>query len=92
MPLSRRLPKRGFRNPFRQDIVIINIEQLKTFPEGSVIDVESLMNRGIIKRLGDAVKLLGKGDIAYPLNLKINLVSDAAREKIEAAGGSIEVI
>jgi large subunit ribosomal protein L15 len=92
MPLSRRLPKRGFRNPFRQDFVIINIEQLKTFPEGSVIDVESLMNRGIIKRLGDAVKLLGKGDIAYPLNLKINLVSDAAREKIEAAGGSIEVI
>ena len=92
MPLSRRLPKRGFRNRFRQDVVIINIEQLKMFPEGSVIDVESLMNRGIIKRQGDAVKLLGKGEIAYPLNLKIHMVSDAAREKIESAGGSVEVI
>jgi len=92
MPLSRRLPKRGFRNRFRQDVVIINIEQLKMFPEGSVIDVESLMNRGIIKRQGDAVKLLGKGEIAYALNLKIHMVSDAAREKIESAGGSVEVI
>ncbi len=92
MPLSRRLPKRGFRNPFRRDIVIVNVEQLKAFPEGSVVDAESLLNRGMISRRGDGVKVLGKGNIGYPLTLKINLISDAAREKIEAAGGSIEVI
>jgi large subunit ribosomal protein L15 len=92
MPLSRRLPKRGFRNRFRRDIVIVNLEQLKTFPEGSVIDAETLLSRGLISRQGDGVKVLGKGDIAYPITLKVHLISDAAREKIEAAGGSIEVI
>jgi len=57
-----------------------------------MIDPESLIERGIIKRQGDAVKLLAKGDIGYPLSVKIHMVSDAAREKLEAAGGSIEVI
>jgi large subunit ribosomal protein L15 len=92
MPLSRRLPKRGFRNHFRRDVVIVNIEQLKAFPEGSVVDVESLLNRGMIRGGSDGVKVLGKGDIGYPLTLRIHMISDAAREKIEAAGGSIEVI
>lgn len=92
MPLSRRLPKRGFRNRFRRDIVIVNIEQLKVFPEGSVVDAESLQKRGLIRGQGDGLKVLAKGQIGYPLTLKVHMISDAAREKIEAAGGSVEVI
>jgi large subunit ribosomal protein L15 len=93
MPLSRRLPKRGFRNHFRKDIVIVNISQLKRFPADSVIDEEMLIAGGVIKKLGDKIKVLGKGDIGYPLSLKVHMISRAARQKIEAAGGSIvEVI
>jgi large subunit ribosomal protein L15 len=89
MPLSRRLPKRGFRNPFRKDIVIVNISQLKKFPAGSIVDEETLIDSGIVKKIGDGIKVLGKGDIGYPLSLKVRMVSRNAKEKIEAAGGSI---
>jgi large subunit ribosomal protein L15 len=92
MPLSRRLPKRGFHNRFRKDIIAVNLEQLKKFAEGSVVDPDSLLQQGIIKRKGDGVKILGKGDITYPLTLKVNNISRSAREKIEASGGSVEVI
>ncbi|MFA4916668.1 MAG: 50S ribosomal protein L15 [Syntrophales bacterium] len=93
MPLTRRLPKRGFRNHFRKDIVILNIEKLKIFSEGSVIDKDTLISKGLIKRQGDGIKVLGKGDIDYPLTLKVDMVSRSARVKIEAAGGQIiEVI
>jgi large subunit ribosomal protein L15 len=93
MPLSRRLPKRGFRNPFRRNIVTINIDQLRSFPEGSVIDKTALLDAGLVKRLGDGIKVLGKGNIDYPISLKIDMISRGARDKIEAAGGSIvEVI
>lgn len=89
MPLSRRLPKRGFRNPFRKVIVTINIDQLKKFPEGAVIDEEALVRAGVVKHKKDGIKVLGKGSIDYPVSLKMNMVSRGAREKIEAAGGSI---
>jgi large subunit ribosomal protein L15 len=93
MPLSRRLPKRGFRNPFRREIVIVNIEQLKKFPEGSLIDKDFLISSGLIKRKGDTIKVLGKGDIDYPLSVKVDMISRGAKEKIVNAGGSIiEVI
>ncbi|MEA1936136.1 MAG: 50S ribosomal protein L15 [Thermodesulfobacteriota bacterium] len=92
MPLLRRLPKRGFYNIFRKDIVTVNIEQLKRFPEGSVIDSNTLISSGIIKKKGDGIKILGKGFIDYPLSLKVDRISRGAREKIQAAGGSIEVI
>ena len=93
MPLSRRLPKRGFRNPFRREIVIVNIEQLKKFPEGSLIDKDFLISSGLIKRKGDTIKVLGKGDIDYPLSIKVDMISRGAKEKIVNAGGSvIEVI
>jgi len=92
MPLLRRLPKRGFCNIFRKDIVTVNIEQLKRFPEGSVIDSNTLISSGIIKKKGDGIKILGKGFIDYPLSLKVDRISRGAREKIQAAGGSIEVI
>ena len=89
MPLARRLPKRGFRNVFRKEIISINIEKLKGFPAGSVIDEDSLIQAGFVKRKGDGIKILGKGDLDYPLSLRVNMVSRGARSKIEAAGGSI---
>jgi large subunit ribosomal protein L15 len=89
MPLARRLPKRGFRNVFRKEIIAINIEKLKGFPAGSVIDEGSLIQAGFVKRKGDGIKILGKGDLDYPLSLRVNMVSRGARSKIEAAGGSI---
>lgn len=89
MPLSRRLPKRGFRNIFRKDIIAVNIEQLSKFPAGSVIDAESLIRAGLVKRRYDGIKLLGKGMIDHPLSVKVDMVSQGARTKIEAAGGSI---
>lgn len=92
MPLTRRLPKRGFYNRFRKDIIAVNIEQLKRFEDGSVVDAEALLGSGIIKRKGDGIKILGKGDIDYPLTVKVNNISRSAREKIEASGGSVEVI
>ena len=89
MPLARRLPKRGFRNVFRKEIIAINIEKLKGFPAGSVIDEDSIIQAGFVKRKGDGIKILGKGDLDYPLSLRVNMVSRGARSKIEAAGGSI---
>jgi large subunit ribosomal protein L15 len=89
MPLARRLPKRGFRNIFRKLIVAINIEQLNKFPAGSVIDAESLIRAGLVNRKNDGIKLLGKGIIDYPLSVKVDMTSQGARTKIEAAGGTI---
>ena len=92
MPLARRLPKRGFRNVFRKEIMVINLDQLNVFPQGAVVDAAALLESGILKKTGDAIKLLGKGSVDRALSVKINLVSRSAKEKIEAAGGSIEVI
>jgi large subunit ribosomal protein L15 len=89
MPLSRRLPKRGFRNPSRKIIVTINVNQLNKFPEGSVIDEEALVRAGVVKHKRDGIKVLGRGSIDYPVSLKMNLISRGAREKIQAVGGSI---
>ncbi|HQJ29896.1 MAG TPA: 50S ribosomal protein L15, partial [Syntrophales bacterium] len=89
MPMARRLPKRGFRNPFRREIITINLEQLRGFAENSVVDVEALLARGLIKKRGDGVKLLGKGEIQYALAVKLDALSRGAKAKIEAAGGSV---
>ncbi|HET6459224.1 MAG TPA: 50S ribosomal protein L15 [Syntrophales bacterium] len=93
MPLSRRLPKRGFRNPFRKNIITINIGQLKKFPAGSTIDRDALLEAGLVKKAGDGIKVLGKGSIEYPISVKVDMISRGAKSKIEAAGGSVvEVI
>ncbi len=89
MPLSRRLPKRGFKNPQRRIIATVNIDQLKRFPEGTVIDRETLLTIGLVTRKADGVKILGRGEINFPLSLKVDMVSVGARHKIEAAGGTI---
>jgi len=92
MPLARRLPKRGFHNRFRRDVVIVNVGQLGVFPRDSVVDADGLMTSGILKKTGDAIKVLGKGTIDHPLTVKVNAVSRGAREKIESSGGRVEVV
>ncbi len=92
MPLSRRLPKRGFRNIFKKDVVIVNLDQLNAFAEGSVVDLAALVDRGIVKKTGEALKVLGQGFVKGALTLKVDMISQSAKEKIEAAGGTIEVL
>ena len=87
--MARRLPKRGFRNFFQKEMVIVNIDQLNAFAANSVVDVPALIQKGLIKKIGDGVKLLGRGDIENPLSIKLDAVSSSARKKIEAVGGSI---
>ena len=92
MPLARRLPKRGFHNIFRQEIVEINVGVLNRFGENTVVNTEMLCNAGLVKHFDDIVKVLGNGDIKVPLTIKVNKISKGAKAKIEAAGGSfIEV-
>src|SRR4030042_1445184 len=92
MPLSRRLPKRGFKNPMRRIIATVNITELKRFPEGSVVDRETLLSAGLVKRKAGGVKGLGKGGIGFSLSVEVDRVSRGARQKIEAAGGTIDEV
>jgi large subunit ribosomal protein L15 len=92
MPLQRRLPKRGFTNVFRKEVAIVNLRDLGRFETGSVVDPAALLREGLIGKSYDAVKLLGQGDVAHPLEVKVHRISDNARRKIEAAGGKVEVI
>jgi large subunit ribosomal protein L15 len=93
MPLTRRMPKRGFKNPMRRIVAIVNIEQLKGITQGALVDREMLTAVGLVSGRVDEVKVLGNGEINFPLSLKVDRVSRGAREKIEAAGGTIvEVI
>lgn len=92
MPLSRRLPKRGFRNPFRKEIAVINVGQLDKFAKGTVIDRELLVSSGLIKKGTQDIKILGKGKIEKKFSFKIGLLSKGAKEKIINAGGSVEEV
>lgn len=92
MPIHRRLPKRGFTNVFKKNIVVVNIGDLARFESGAVVDQAALVRSGLIKGRHDGIKLLGEGTLENPLTVKLDAVSRSAREKIEAAGGSVEVI
>ncbi|MGD8739178.1 MAG: 50S ribosomal protein L15 [Desulfobacterales bacterium] len=92
MPIQRRLPKRGFTNIFRKKIAVINLKDLLAFESGSLVDEAALVKAGLVKGQKDGIKLLGHGEIQVALNVKLNQVSKSAREKIEAAGGSVEVV
>lgn len=92
MPLFRRLPKRGFKNINSKDIVAINVSSLEQFENGDVVDVQTLIERGIIKNSRDGVKILGNGEFTKKLTVKANAFSASAKEKIEALGGTAEVI
>jgi large subunit ribosomal protein L15 len=92
MPLHRRLPKSGFTNIFKKQIAVINIRDLERFGAGDVVDEAALVKTGLVKGRRDGIKLLGQGEISNALTVKINAVSRSAKEKIEAAGGSVEEI
>jgi large subunit ribosomal protein L15 len=92
MPIHRRLPKRGFTNIFKKSYSLIKISDLARFENGSVVDETDLKKSGLVKGRYDGIKLLGQGDIDYPLTLKIHKASKSAVEKIQAAGGTIEFI
>nr|WP_196792366.1 50S ribosomal protein L15 [Motilibacter deserti] len=89
MPLHMRLPKlKGFRNPFRVEFEVVNLDKLSTlYPDGGDVTVDSLIERGVVKR-GRPVKVLGTGEVSVALNVTVDAFSASAREKIAAAGGS----
>jgi large subunit ribosomal protein L15 len=93
MPMARRLPKRGFRNPFREQFIAVNVMDLcRVFSKGAVIDDAALLQSGLVRKKGSNVKILAKGEIDFPVTLKIARISQAAKNKITAAGGSIEEV
>ncbi len=92
MPLSRRIPKRGFNNIFRTNYTAINVDKLEVFAEGTVVDTELLIASGIIKKANDGVKILGNGELTKSLTVRAAAFSESAKEKIEKAGGKAEVM
>ena len=92
MPLYRRLPKRGFTNRNTKEIVSINVDVLNRFEDNTEVTVELLLESGAVSAVKDGVKILGNGELTKKLNVKVNAVSETAKSKIEAAGGTVEVI
>ena len=92
MPLQRRVPKRGFNNIFATPYTIINVAALNKFEDGAVVNVEALLNAGILKSAPNGVKILGNGKIEKKLTVQVAAFSESAKAKIEAAGGKAEVI
>ncbi|MFI3236758.1 MAG: 50S ribosomal protein L15 [Lachnospiraceae bacterium] len=92
MPLYRRIPKRGFKCRNSKEIVGINLGALEVFENGTVVDVNALMEIGIVKNPKDGVKILGNGELTKKLDVKVGAFSASAKEKIEALGGTAEVI
>ena len=92
MPIHRRLPKRGFKNHFKKVFAIVNVQDLNRFEADSVVDEVAFIKSGLVKGDRDGIKILGKGDVQVPVTVRINRISESARQKIEAAGGKIEVI
>lgn len=91
MPIHRRLPKRGFTNIFKKRFAVINVDDLARFGKDDTVDETAMVKSGLVKGIRDGIKLLGRGDIDYPLTVKVDKVSKSAREKIVNAGGTVEV-
>jgi large subunit ribosomal protein L15 len=92
MPLTRRIPKRGFTNTFKKIYSIVNLRDLAGFAADSVVDEEALRQAGLVKGQSGAIKLLGQGEVTMPLTIRVQAVSAQARARIEAAGGRVEVV
>lgn len=91
MPLHRRLPKRGFTNIFAKDFEVVNLGHLASLPEGTVVTAASLHEAGLISRVGtDGVKVLGRGDVAVALHLRVEAISASAKAKVLAVGGTVD--
>ncbi len=92
LPLYRKHPKRGFNNKFATNYVIVNLDKLNCFEDGAVVDMEALLEKKIIRKTLDGLKVLGGGEITKKVTVKANVFSASAKEKIEAAGGKVEVV
>ena len=92
MPLQRRIPKRGFNNIFAVDVTAINVSAVNVFEDGAVVDLDALKAAGIVRKTCDNVKVLSHGELTKKVTVKVNAYSEAAKAKIEAAGGKAEVI
>lgn len=93
MPLQRRVPKRGFNNIFRKEFAKVNVSSLdKVFDDGAVVTIDALLEKGLIKKTLDGVKVLGSGEISKKLTVQVNAFSESAKQKIEAAGGKAEEV
>ena len=92
MPLVRRVPKRGFKNPFSKEFVPINLTMISSFTDLEKITVQDFINKGVVKNIKDGIKILGTGEIDRPVTIQAHKFSKAAQEKIEKAGGKCEVI
>ncbi|MEE9613679.1 MAG: 50S ribosomal protein L15 [Thermodesulfobacteriota bacterium] len=93
MPLQRRLPKRGFTNIFKTSYSVFNVGRLsEAFSSGDTVDAAALLDKGLLRKKGVGVKILGEGEIKKKLTVKVACFSKSAREKIEAAGGKAEVV
>ena len=92
MPLYRRLPKRGFKNRNSKEIVGISVDALNRYEDGAVVTVETMIETGLVSNPRDGVKILGNGEVTKKLTVKANAFSESAKAKIEAAGGTVEVI
>ncbi|MBR3099524.1 MAG: 50S ribosomal protein L15 [Clostridia bacterium] len=92
MPLYRRVPKRGFTNIFGTDYAVVNVESLEIFNDGDTVTVQDLLDKRIIRKTLDGVKILGNGELTKKLTVQANKFTEGAKEKIEAVGGKAEVI
>lgn len=92
MPLYRRIPKRGFHNLFAKDFAEVNVRDLARFDAGSVVDEAALREKRLVSGKFDGIKLLGNGELDRKLTLKVHAVSEGAKAKVEAAGGSVEIL
>ena len=92
MPLHRRLPKRGFANPFSKTFAVVNVESLNAFAAGQTVTPEALVGVGLVRAMRDGVKVLGDGELKVALTVQAHAFSKSAREKIEGAGGKIEIL
>ncbi len=92
IPLYRKLPKRGFHNRFSTEYTVVNVEMLNRFEDGATVDTEAMLEAGVIRKERDGVKVLGRGELTKKLTVKAAAFTDGAKSKIEAAGGTCEVV
>ena len=92
MPLQRRLPKRGFINPFKKERAIINVRDLNRFDSGSEVGPNEIIAERLVPGIKDGIKLLGVGELEHPVTVRVHACSSAARKKVEAVGGTVELL
>ena len=93
MPLFRKVPKRGFTNArFKKHYTLVNVQSLNSFPEGTEVELASVLEKGLARRTGGMLKVLGQGEISVKLTVRAHHFSESARKKIEEAGGTVEVL